>query len=120
MSAKPVWTEIHADDPAKAKAFYADLFGWDLQDQPMGDTAYTMVQFETGPGVGIIKNQAPKPGSHWLVYVEVDDVDTATDKARSLGAQVVREPVDVGIGQMSIVIDPSGAPLGLWKSAPQG
>jgi predicted enzyme related to lactoylglutathione lyase len=38
------------------------------------------------------------------------------EKARALGATVIREVTEVAnMGYMSIIRDPTGAPLGLWK-----
>jgi predicted enzyme related to lactoylglutathione lyase len=62
--------------------------------------------------------QHPVPGSPsaWLAYVLVDDIAAATEKARSLGATVMRDVTEVkGAGWLSIIVDPTGATLGLWK-----
>jgi uncharacterized protein len=62
--------------------------------------------------------QHPVPGapSAWLAYVLVDDIKAATEKARSLGATVKRDVTEVmGAGWLSIIADPTGATLGLWK-----
>jgi len=63
----------------------------------------------------------PMPGvpSMWLPYVHVDDIAAATAQARSLGAEIVRDVTEVpGYGWFSIIKDPTGAGLGLWKPAP--
>jgi predicted enzyme related to lactoylglutathione lyase len=55
--------------------------------------------------------------SSWLAYVSVDDINAATEKARKLGATVMREPMEVmGAGWLSIIVDPTGATLGLWQA----
>ena len=52
----------------------------------------------------------------WLSYVTVDDVDASTSKAESLGAKVFVPPTDIpDIGRFSVIADPSGATLGLYK-----
>jgi predicted enzyme related to lactoylglutathione lyase len=52
----------------------------------------------------------------WASYVTVDDLDTATARARDLGANVVAEPFDVmEVGRMSTIQDPTGAVLCLWE-----
>jgi predicted enzyme related to lactoylglutathione lyase len=51
--------------------------------------------------------------------VLVDDIDRATKRAKKLGATVSREVTAVeGMGWLSIIIDPTGARLGLWE--PEG
>ena len=53
----------------------------------------------------------------WLSYVLVDDIKAATKKARSLGAQIIRENQEVpGMGWLSIFTDPQGAMLALWQA----
>ena len=34
----PSWVDLQTSDPAGAKTFYAALFGWDYDDQPVGTT----------------------------------------------------------------------------------
>lgn len=37
------WIELHTTDQNAAKSFYGSLFGWALQDMPMGpDDFYTI------------------------------------------------------------------------------
>jgi predicted enzyme related to lactoylglutathione lyase len=75
-----------------------------------------MVQPGEGTGGGIMKHPVPGAPSSWLAYVVVDDVKTSTEKARSLGAQVMKDVTEVpGMGWFSIIVDPTGAALGLWK-----
>ena len=46
----------------------------------------------------------------------VDDIVAATEKARSLGAVVMRDVTEIpGAGWLSVIVDPTGARLGLWK-----
>jgi predicted enzyme related to lactoylglutathione lyase len=49
--------------------------------------------------------------------VLVEDVEAATNKARSLGATVMKDVTEVpGMGRFSIIADPTGAVLGLWQA----
>jgi hypothetical protein len=58
----------------------------------------------------------PGAPSAWLAYVNVDNVAAATAKAKSLGATVLREVTEVpNAGSFSIIVDPTGAMLGLWQ-----
>jgi len=112
-----VHVELNTTDVAKAKAFYGKLFDWTLEDLPMGDSAYTMIKVEKGTGGGIMKHPVPGAPSMWLAYVEVDDIAAATQKARSLGATIMKDVTEVmGYGWLTILADPTGAVLGLWKS----
>jgi predicted enzyme related to lactoylglutathione lyase len=113
-----VHVELNTTDVDKAKAFYGKLFNWQMEDMPMGNgEAYTMIKVGNGTGGGLMKHPVPGAPSAWLAYVEVDDINAATAKAKSLGATIMKEPMEVmGAGWLSILIDPTGAALGLWKS----
>jgi uncharacterized protein len=112
-----VHMELMATDVGKAKAFYGQLFDWSLEDVDMGDMTYTMIRVGDGTGGGLMKNPMPNAASLWVAYVEVADVRAATDKAKSLGAKVVKEVAEIkGAGAFSIITDPTGAMLGLWQA----
>ncbi len=85
-----VHVELHTSDPDAAKKFYSGLFSWKLEDMPMGDFNYTMVQVGEGTGGGIMKNPAPGAPSHWLSYIQVDDLEGSTKQAEKLGGKVVQ------------------------------
>jgi hypothetical protein len=52
-----------------------------------------------------------------MAYVMVDDVKTATAKAKSLGATIAKDVTEVAnYGWFSVIVDPTGAALGLWQS----
>jgi uncharacterized protein len=114
-----VHVELNTTDPIKAKEFYGQLFDWKLEDVPMGpDMTYTMIKVGEGTGGGMMKHPVPGAPSTWLAYVAVDDVKASTDKARSLGATIVRDVTEIpGVGSFSILVDPTGAHLALWKPA---
>jgi uncharacterized protein len=114
-----VHVELNATDPEKAKAFYSNLFTWKLEDMQMGSgMTYTMIQPGEGTGGGLMKQMMPGAPSSWLAYVAVDDVKASTEKAKSLGATVLKEATVVpGMGWFSIITDPTGAMLGLWQNA---
>jgi predicted enzyme related to lactoylglutathione lyase len=60
--------------------------------------------------------QVPGGPSGWLAYVLVDDIYATTQKAKSLGAEVMKDVTEVmGIGRLSFIRDPTGAILGLWQ-----
>lgn len=63
-----------------------------------------------------MKQPIPGSPSFWLAYIEVDDIEAATKEAKSLGATVMKDVTEVmGAGWLSIIVDPTGAMLGLWK-----
>ena len=113
-----VHVELQTGDLAKAKQFYSALFGWKLEDLPMSEGgSYTMINVGEGTGGGMMTSPAPGTPPHWMAYVGVDDIKASTEKAKSLGATVCQDVMEVGEhGWMSIITDPTGATLAMWKS----
>ena len=112
-----VHVELNTTDVAKAKAFYGKLLGWKLEDVPMGAETYTMIDVGDGTGGGIMKHPVPGAPSAWLAYVLVDDIEASTKQAKALGATIMKDVTEVmGMGWLSVIIDPTGAALGLWKA----
>ena len=112
-----VHIELETTDLAKAKQFYASLFDWKLEPAP-GPMEYLMIRPGEGPGGGMMKTPMPNGPSVWVPYVTVTDLAASTRKAKELGAEVLKENNEVpGMGWFSIVLDPTGAMLGLWKTA---
>jgi len=112
-----VHVELGTTDIDKAKSFYQSLFDWRLNDVEMGGgMTYTLIQVGEGTGGGMMKQMMPGAPSAWLPYVLVDDIRAATDKAKSLGATVMRDVMEItDEGSLSIIRDPTGAALGLWQ-----
>ena len=115
-----IHVELNSTNVPKAKAFYSKLFKWKLKDLPMptpgGD--YTMIEVGKGPGTGggIMKQMMPQASSAWLAYVLVKDIDASTKQAKKLGAKICKDVTEVeGMGWLSIIVDPTGAMLGLWE-----
>ena len=120
----PCWVELATTDQAAAKAFYADLFGWDYQDNPMdesGEVVYSMAMVD-GAFVGGMyeqpegQRQAGIP-PHWMIHLAVDDVDAIAARVPELGGAVGAPPFDVfDAGRMSIISDPAGAHVAFWQA----
>jgi predicted enzyme related to lactoylglutathione lyase len=114
------WYELMSTDPVAAKAFYSNVVGWGTQDMSMPGMTYTLLTVDEIPVAGLMElpeqaRQAGAPPS-WLGYVAVDDVDATTDKAKGLGGSVHMPPMDIpDIGRFSVIADPQGAVLGLFR-----
>jgi predicted enzyme related to lactoylglutathione lyase len=114
------WAELASTDPQAAATFYAGLFGYAVESMDMGPGGtYRILKSGDRQRAGIMKAQpGSAPGSHWLEYVLVSDVDASTRNARELGAKTLLEPRDIpSIGRFSIIADPTGATVALFKGA---
>lgn len=111
------WIDLGTTDVAGAKAFYEELFGWEMEDLPAGDAdTYTMCRLREKEVAGIHAHSADE-GTDWSCYISVDDVDKTTSMAGELGAAVVMEPLEIpGAARMSLIRDPAGATVSLWQA----
>ncbi len=112
-----VHVELNTTDIAKAKSFYHGMFDWKLVDQEVGPgMIYTMINVGEGTGGGMMQALSPDAKSAWMPYVLVDDIVAATAKAKSLGATICHEVMEVmDAGSLSIIMDPTGAMIGFWQ-----
>lgn len=125
MTGKVVHFEVPYDDADRARAFYADVFGWLIQ--PMPELEYNFVQTgETGEdgmptgngyiGGGMFTRQSDidRP----VITLDVDDMQTALAKVAEHGGSAVGEPTAVGdMGFAGYFRDSEGNLMGLWQSA---
>ena len=119
------WVELGTSDAAGAKDFYAKLFGWDCQDNPMGpDMVYTVFKLngkDVGGSYTLMPDQtAHGVPPHWLSYVYVASADETAARAAAAGATVLKEPFDVAtLGRMAVIQDPTGAVFAIWEGKDQ-
>jgi predicted enzyme related to lactoylglutathione lyase len=128
MSGRLVHFEIPFEDSERARSFYSEAFGWDMNHLP--EMNYTLVSTgpsgEQGPtepgfinGGMMSRDDSPTPGP--ILVVDVDDIDAALIKIGKLGGETVSGRVSVGdMGWSAYFKDPEGNLMGLWQSAPQG
>jgi predicted enzyme related to lactoylglutathione lyase len=116
------WIELHTTDQDAAKKFYTGLFGWAVNDSPMGPAGvYTIFRIggrDVAAGCSLYPDQI-KQGvpAHWMIYIAVENADQAAAKASSLGGKVIQPAFDVmEAGRMAIVQDPTGAVFCAWQA----
>jgi uncharacterized protein len=115
------WPELATIDQKGGAAFYRDLFGWEVNEQPMGPgETYTMFQMRGRPVAAAytMRPEEKQTGAppHWNNYVTVKSADQAAEKAQSLGARVFAPPFDVmDVGRMAVLQDPTGAVFQVWE-----
>ncbi|MDX2151649.1 MAG: VOC family protein [Bryobacteraceae bacterium] len=116
------WVELGTPDTAGAKQFYTDLFGWDVEEVPMGPSeTYTMFRTQGLQHAAMYRLQpehlAQGVPPHWAVYIATDNADASAAKARELGATILAGPFDVrSSGRMAILKDPHGATFAVWQA----
>lgn len=110
------WNELASTDPAKAAAFYGEVFGWSWDEMDMGPMGTYRLAKRNGKQVaGLMKTMVPGH-SYWLNYIAVADVDAKTKEAEALGGKVVTPPMDIPkVGRFSVLQDPTGVHFALFR-----
>ena len=125
MSARVVHFEVPFDDADRARAFYRDVFDWQIMEMP--EMQYNMVS--TGPtsdegmpsepgfiGGGMMKREAPI--STPVITLAVDDIDATIIAVEKHGGSAVGDKMQVGdMGFAAYFNDSEGNLMGLWQNA---
>jgi predicted enzyme related to lactoylglutathione lyase len=114
--------ELIGPDPARLRAFYSELFGWDapagapVADRISGQTEYSFIRpsDDAPPAAGGIGG-GPGFGNHAIFYVAVPHVNEALAKAEELGAEIVLSPQRNEGGGVTVAHfrDPAGNLVGV-------
>lgn len=116
------WVDLTAHDMDAAKAWYADLFGWDVEDQDtQGGPPYAMftMRGRVVAGIGQMSDEMKGAGVPplWNSYVNVDDADAIAKKVPELGGQIMVPAMDVmDAGRLAYFMDPEGASFAVWQA----
>jgi predicted enzyme related to lactoylglutathione lyase len=108
-----VHLELHTGDLSRASAFYAQLCGWRPEQIDTANGSYHTLGLGGGVGGGIVECDTRRP--LWLPYVEVDQIDAATNRACRLGASVLLGPREGPAGWRSVVATPAGGEIAFWQ-----
>jgi uncharacterized protein len=100
--------EIEALDAERQRAFYRQLFNWDIGDGPIMAIPAGLGGPEPGPGGHL--RQGERSGV--ALYVQVRDIAASLAQATKLGGTVVAEPFDIPGGPtLAPITDPEGNPV---------
>lgn len=111
------WVDVAVTDPTVSHKFFSELFGWSRRVRPTEDAqAYNIMTLGSRRVAGICGVEQDGP-SQWMSYLLVDDLESSTNRAQTLGAKVWKPRVDIAnLGEMSVLQDPTGAVFALWQS----
>lgn len=113
----PIWVDITVatpDDHAAWRGFLSAIFDWtwDVGGPEMGHYSIALSDAKPVLGLGVGEDARGRV----VTYFATSDVDASVARATALGATTMMPAMDVmDIGRMAIVIDPAGAPVGLWQ-----
>jgi len=106
------WNEHISDDPAQAREFYRQVFGYAYDKFPDWPVEYDTfkVKGEIRGGIGAKPAQIPpETPSFWNTYFSVADTDAAVATVIRDGGSVMLPPTDTAAGRMAVVTDAGGA-----------
>jgi predicted enzyme related to lactoylglutathione lyase len=120
--------EIPVDDIARAKKFYAGVFGWGTMDFPMPGMQY--VGLHTGPvdeknmpkdsgfiNGGMFQRSPKFPLTGPTIAMTVDDIDASLKKVKAAGGEVMMEKMQIAdMGLYAYIKDTEGNVIGIWQN----
>lgn len=112
----PSWVDVATTDVPAARAFYGELFGWQVEDLGPEAGGYTICRIDGKQvaGIGPIMGEGQPP--MWSSYVNVDDADAAAKAIEAAGGSVLAPPFDVlDAGRMGVFSDTGGAVFSVWQ-----
>jgi uncharacterized protein len=122
---KVIHFEIPADDLARVKKFYGEVFGWSLQDEPIGDEVYThavtspldenhMHKEKGAINGGIFKRTSELPNP--IITISVSSIDEHAARIEASGGKLVVPKGEVPeMGYYAYFKDTEGNLMGLWE-----
>lgn len=115
------YADLQTIDLEAARTFYTDLFGWKVNEQPLGEGEVYLMFEKNGHTACAASRQSPEQTSQgmapmWNTYFTVSEVDTRSKEAEAAGGSIYMHPFDVfDAGRMAVIADPAGAVFCLWE-----
>jgi predicted enzyme related to lactoylglutathione lyase len=113
------WNELTTSDPAAARQFYGDLFGWTSEEfMPMGDLGEYRFLAHGGTTIGAVCQPGPGASAGWRYYIRVPSIGRAVEAVKAGGGTIAMGPHEVPGGDHIIIgKDPQGAEYALVGKA---
>ena len=103
--------EIPADNVENLKNFYTSLFGWQFEK---GETqGYWMVK---NAGISGALMQKENPQQISTQFVTVESIEDYINKAKQLGARVIKNKQEISEGYYAVLEDPQRNTFGTWQN----
>ncbi|MFH1259206.1 MAG: VOC family protein [Elusimicrobiota bacterium] len=123
---KVVHFELPVDDIKRARKFYSQIFGWEIEKMPGSDMEYYPVRtvavnkkfVPKEPGAingGMMKRNSP--GETPVIVINVPDLDKYLTNIEKAGGKIeVPQKQVLGMGLYSRVKDSEGNVIGIWQN----
>jgi uncharacterized protein len=115
MPGRVGWHELLAADWEKSLVFYSEVFGWQKVDAEISQTDIYHPFSTGGRTIGGMFTKGPEePLPFWLLYFNVEDIDTALEHVKTGGGKVFQGPFELPGGiWIARCADPQGAVFAL-------
>ena len=110
-----VHLEFSAKDPTAAGKFYADLFGWKVEN--MQEMNYVTYEINKELGGGFLDiNQEGFDAGDVIPYISTADIEASLARVEELGGTTLQPRTEIpGIGWFAFFSDPTGNRVGLYS-----
>ena len=115
--------EIYVADFDRAKKFYTEVLGYELNDIAVGNERHSQMRYAVFPGDeregsasgALVKLDVAKPGiGGTFVYFHCEDVKTQLSRVTAAGGKIIRPKQDTGtFGFIALIEDTEGNMIGL-------
>ena len=117
MANPVVQFQILSKSPDETAKFFGGLFGWTVD----AGNAMGYRRIDTGSTEGIqggIWPAPPQAANFVQLFISVEDVPAAVQKAEQLGGKLLIPPTVLPQGEcMAVLLDPQGMSFGVWSAA---
>jgi len=117
------WVEIPVTDMNRAKAFYDNVFGLDIQVQDFQGTLMGWFPYnekKTGISGSLVKNKdyITSESHGAVVYFDSQDIDDTRSKVEANGGKIKKDKTQIApdIGYMGLFIDSEGNRIALYTN----
>jgi predicted enzyme related to lactoylglutathione lyase len=114
--------ELSTNDMDRAAAFYADLFGWRVEEiDTQGGPRYWSIRHEGAAdgqngGARLLAPEQEGVPPYWMPYFTVPSADAAVATATDGGGSVLSGPLTIGTGsRIAALRDPQGAVFAVFE-----
>jgi predicted enzyme related to lactoylglutathione lyase len=109
------WNELSTSDPAAARIFYGEQFGWTSDDfMPMGELGEYRFFDHGGQRIGALAGTMQGQPPKWRYYFRVPSISKAKEVAEAKGGTIHMGPHQVPTGDYILIgSDPQGAEFAL-------
>ncbi len=103
--------EIPAENVDILRNFYSSLFGWNFEKGEK--QGYYMIK-NAGISEALMQKENPQQVS--TQFVNVESVEDYINKAKQLGARVIKNRQEISEGYYAVLEDPQRTTIGIWQN----